>query len=109
MANKLIQLKNGNDNLYPNIGIANSDGVKIKCNGSFFYIGTMVVTFTNGECDVDISSFGFSDRPKAALLTSNNGTLALRYDYDNSSATIMKLISTTSWNGLLRISYLLLS
>ena len=68
-------------------------------------MGTMTKTFTNGYCEIATSDFGMSIKPTALVMTPCNQIIVMRYDYDGSSNSIVKVYVGNNYSGLLRFCY----
>lgn len=81
-------------------------GIKFTNNGNSVYFTTAVASFSNNVCDIDISSLNLSIKPRCVILTCCNQSLAMQYDYDNSSNTSIRiiLIHGGTYSGLIRFS-----
>lgn len=55
------------------------------------YAGTIVVKFTNGVANIDISDLNLSAKPDAVQITPSSTLYSIRYDYDNSSAQSIRV------------------
>lgn len=67
-------------------------GYKYKLNDKFIiYTGTVVAPFSNGLVDFDISALNLKEKPSSVQLTMNSNLYGIRYNYDNSSATSLRI------------------
>lgn len=55
------------------------------------YAGTVVTSFSNGVLTLNVTNLGLAERPDTVQLTANSLRYALRYDYDSSTATRLKI------------------
>lgn len=81
------------------------DVTEIKQSLSQLHMGTMTKTFTNGYCEIATSDFGMSIKPTALVMTPCNQIIVMRYDYDGSSNSIVKVYVGNNYSGLLRFCY----
>lgn len=72
---------------------------------SQLHYGTMTKTFNNGYCEIPTSDFGMSTRPTALVMTPCNQIIVMRYDYDGSSSSTVKVYVGNNYSGLLRFCY----
>ena len=96
--------KYGNTNITGNLDVG---GLLTFGDGHRIWVGTEVLVFSNGEATWDITAFGLQSHPLCLVLTCNNTNLAMQYDYDNSSATAVKIRLSNTWNGAIRFSYVM--
>lgn len=82
-----------------------ADVSEIKSSLSQLHMGTMTKTFTNGYCEISTSDFGMSIKPTALVMTPCNQIIVMRYDYDGSSNSIVKVYVGNNYSGLLRFCY----
>lgn len=75
--------------------LANTNGFTPRCllfNDKFrVWTGTMVVRFTNGVLEYNATPLDLSQTPICVLLTPCSQRYSLRYDYDNSSKTSLRI------------------
>lgn len=66
-------------------------GEKYKFNNNYtIYIGTIVVGFTNGVANVDITNLHFVEKPYSVLATICSENYGIKYNFDSSSATSLR-------------------
>lgn len=82
-----------------------ADVSEIKSSLSNLHMGTMTKTFTNGYCEIATSDFGMSVKPTALVMTPCNQIIVMRYDYDGSSNSTVKVYVGNNYSGLLRFCY----
>ena len=85
-------------------------GYKYMLNDNFLiYTGTVVANFKNGPLNLDVSELNLVTRPNSVQITPSSQLYGIRYDYDNSSATTLKIEmfnngQIQSYNGNVRFS-----
>lgn len=85
-------------------------GYKYMLNDNFLiYTGTVVANFKNGSLNLDVSELNLVTRPNSVQITPSSQLHGIRYDYDNSSATTLKIEmfnngQIQSYNGNVRFS-----
>lgn len=78
---------------------------EIKQSLSQLHYGTMTKTFSNGYCEISTSDFGMSVKPTSLVMTPCNQIIVMRYDYDGSSSSTVKVYVGNNYSGLLRFCY----
>lgn len=118
---KEILVKNGNgvfEEFFDESDIPNVDtsrwtktllGYRYTNGNNVVYAGTVVASFSSGSVNFDITNLGLAERPDTVQLTANSLRYPLRYDYDNSTATRLKIEvinngSVYSYTGNVRFS-----
>lgn len=85
-------------------------GYKYMLNDNFLiYTGTVIANFKNGSLNLDVSELNLVTRPNSVQITPSSQLHGIRYDYDNSSATTLKIEmfnngQIQSYNGNVRFS-----
>ena len=105
-------------NLTPAVNTYNTSvvltGNRIKINDYSIFSGTLVSTFSSGIVDLNVTSLHLDEKPTCVQLTISSSLYSMQYDYDNSSATSLKikLVSNNAVanvNGNVRYSIIIIA
>lgn len=67
-------------------------GYKYMLNDNFLiYTGTVVANFKNGSLNLDVSELNLVTKPYSVQITPSSQLYGMRYDFDNSSSTNLKI------------------